>query len=230
VLAVALTAEETENGFVSMELRTPLVLENLTCSELHYKLFAHEEYKCSGRINAGLEEGLLTVGEWESLEQATLSLSLHLSGWEPAHLALVPAPDGSERRSTLRLLDQHNRPLILEASVVLGGSGSNAALRVSVWAKFVLLNRTPLPLLFRQFKRTAELTGRSLQLAAGQKLEVRVVQRGKVRVSNRAVCRTRRRTYRRLGRMPTTRRARRRETRSGAPRPRCIAWYAYLHA
>lgn len=166
VLAVALSAEHTEGGLLSVEVRAPLVLENLTAAALHFRLSAHGEHKCGGRVAAGAEEAVLTVGEWESIEEAALALEMHLTGWEPARLPLRPPADGKEERVTISMLDQHDRPLLLEVSVAMG---QGATMRVSVWSKFVLYNRTRLPLLFRQFRRSADLVpGRAHKLAAGQ--------------------------------------------------------------
>lgn len=119
-------------------LLPPLRLHNLLPCDLLYKLASG----CQGRVSPSETANVHDV----DLEAQT-EVTLTLDSYPGAERIIVPSGHTGSVDYRLRLTDIKGRPLILRASIQMRkGSG----LQITISAPYWLINRTGLPLVFRQ--------------------------------------------------------------------------------
>lgn len=121
----------------SITLWPPLRLNNLLPCDLLYKLVSGTQGRIASSETASVHEVDL---------ERELSITLTLDGYPGAGTLIIPS-GFSSNETTLRLTDVKQRILNLRATVtVMKGLG----MQISVYAPYWLVNRTGLPLVFRQ--------------------------------------------------------------------------------
>ncbi|XP_055907883.1 intermembrane lipid transfer protein Vps13D isoform X2 [Eupeodes corollae] len=124
----------------------PLRITNLLCCDLLYKISGQVQDKTTshtqGRITSSTTANIYEV----SLEEA-ISLSITLDNYKVSGQLKIPVGHTGVVEPKLKLLDINNRDLHLRASIqAIKGNG----MEIFISAPFWLVNRTGLPLVFRQ--------------------------------------------------------------------------------
>ncbi|XP_020712491.2 intermembrane lipid transfer protein Vps13D isoform X3 [Athalia rosae] len=114
----------------------PITLTNLLPHEISYTVASE-----SGRILPGNSADLHTVNNAEQLE-----VNIQLEGYPGTGMLLLPQNSNSFT-GRMRLTDSSGRILFLHATVVVE---KGSALRINITAPYWIINKTGLPLVFRQ--------------------------------------------------------------------------------
>ncbi|CAH1990127.1 unnamed protein product [Acanthoscelides obtectus] len=121
-------------------------LENLLPVDIDYVLSGEK-----GRIKAGATASITTVDP-----DKTVSLEVILEGFETCNAIVVPAGCTNEFTGRIKLEDSKHRKLYLLAYISLNKS---AKVKITITAYFWIINRTGLPLVFRQSGTSTESAG-----------------------------------------------------------------------
>ncbi len=97
-----------------------------------------------------------------------MALTLSLDQFPNAADVILPANCSSTFEARVRLTDAQDRPLFLQVRVApvvsgAGAGGVGGAVRVTVYAPIWLVNKTGLPLVFRQEGYTIEAAGQDVE-------------------------------------------------------------------
>ncbi|XP_063232383.1 intermembrane lipid transfer protein Vps13D [Bacillus rossius redtenbacheri] len=123
----------------TITLLPPISVTNLLPCELHYAV--KELGGQSGRVRPGTAASLHQVDPETAVE-----LSFRLESFPQAGCLLVP-PGAAGCQAVLRLHDAVGRSLLLQCRVAVA---QGAGIKISVSAPFWIVNKTALPLVFRQ--------------------------------------------------------------------------------
>ncbi|KAI9588448.1 hypothetical protein GQX74_004293 [Glossina fuscipes] len=116
----------------------PLKLKNLLCCDLLFKITGHTH----GRINASEEIEIYTVDINEAF-----CLTITLDNYKLSGQLKIPMGHSGTVEPKLKLIDVLNRELFLSVSIqALPGKGMEIYISAPIW----IINKTGLPLLFRQ--------------------------------------------------------------------------------
>lgn len=132
-------------------LLPPLRLHNLLPCDLLYRLANNSQ----GRVSPSETANVYEV----DLENQT-EITLTLDSYPGAEKIIIPPGTVGSVDYRIRLTDTKNRPLILRASIqMIKGSG----LQITISAPYWLINRTGLPLIFRQEGVSQESSGQFVE-------------------------------------------------------------------
>ncbi|GLH07616.1 Vacuolar protein sorting-associated protein 13D [Gryllus bimaculatus] len=122
----------------SITLLSPVTVTNLLPHELHFSL------------KDSVTEDRIRPGNSVTLQQVDLEKSLELMFWlenYPGPGTLVVPPSAGHLKTRIRLQDPQSRRLLLQAAVFARRGGG---LSICISAPFWIINKTSLPLVFRQ--------------------------------------------------------------------------------
>lgn len=127
----------------------PLTIVNLLPCEINYSI--------------GDVVGALSIGSQQRIYHVdtTKPIDVHfmMAGFPQSKaLNIDPGATGSFHHS-LEMFDKHNRSLYLDAEIILSSSGEEPAVQVFISAQFWLINKTGLPLIFKQEGAALEAAG-----------------------------------------------------------------------
>ncbi|XP_025991490.2 vacuolar protein sorting-associated protein 13D isoform X1 [Solenopsis invicta] len=120
----------------TITVMAPITLTNLLPYELTYEAGVE-----GGRITPGCSADLHCANLTENLE-----ITIQLDGYPGYGLIILP-PNSSSFTTRLKLLDSATRILYLQASVIVE---KGAAVQINITAPYWIINKTGLPLVFRQ--------------------------------------------------------------------------------
>lgn len=133
----------------SITFMPPLTIVNLLPCELKYSI---------GEIS-----GSLTKGSQQKIHQVDTTrpadLFFSMNGFPRSKaIKIDPGATGSFQH-TLEMIDKNNRSLYLDAKIVLASLGEEPAVQVIIHAPFWFINKTRLPLVFKQEGAALEAAG-----------------------------------------------------------------------
>lgn len=133
----------------SVKFMPPLTIVNLLPCEIHYKI--------------GMIEGTLSKASQHKIHHVdtTRSTNVHFkmnNFPQSKPLTIDPGATGSFHH-TLEMFDNRNRSLYLKAEVVMVSMGEELAVQIVVYAPFWFINKTRLPLIFKQEGAALEAAG-----------------------------------------------------------------------
>lgn len=133
----------------SMSFIPPLTIVNLLPCKLQYFI---------GEI-----EGLLSTGSQQKIYHVDTTKTTHvnfkMNGFPQSKpINIDPGATGSFHH-TLEMFDKKNRSLFLNAKIILASQGEEPAVQVIIYSPFWLINKTKLPLIFKQEGAALEAAG-----------------------------------------------------------------------
>ncbi|XP_064629557.1 intermembrane lipid transfer protein VPS13D-like isoform X2 [Lineus longissimus] len=131
----------------SITLAPPVVIENLLPVELHYYLKMTD---IKGTVKAGKEAALYSADLTQQME-----LGIKLENFEKCRELVIP-PGTTNYLVKLRVYDNNDRLLNLQVRIMAKHGGS---LRLTVSAPFWLINKSGLPIIFKQDNAKLEAAG-----------------------------------------------------------------------
>lgn len=144
---------------LTFHLFPPLRIENLLPHDIRYIVFdktARHDYR--DVLSQGEADPIHTINPLNTLG---LSIDIPHTDFHPSEAAIISSEDRDFRDSTIVVYDSQRRPLELQLNYM--DNPHYGGRRVSVYAPYVLVNKTTLQLLFR-----AKSIVSSSKLAAGQ--------------------------------------------------------------
>jgi len=133
----------------SMNFIPPLTLVNLLPCKIQYFIGETE-----GTLEAGAQHSIYHVDTTKPAE-----VSFKMNGFPQSKaLNIDPGATGSFQQ-TLEIFDKRNRSLYLHARVILSSAGEEPSVQVMVYSPFWFINKTRLPLIFKQEGAALEAAG-----------------------------------------------------------------------
>lgn len=121
-------------------------LSNLLPIDLNYNLSG-----VTGRVLSGSNAAIANVNPEDSLE-----FEINLENFQTSNKIVIPSGLSTEFTCRLRLEDERNRKLYLSAII---SPNKNAKLKITISAPFWIINKTGLPLIYRQAGTSQECAG-----------------------------------------------------------------------
>lgn len=133
----------------SMSFIPPLTIINLLPCKIQY---------CIGNI-----DGLLTMGSQQRIYHVdttkVTNVNFKMNGFPLSKpINIDPGATGSFHH-TLEMFDKKNRSLYLNAKIILASQGEEPAMQVIIYSQFWFINKTKLPLIFKQEGAAVEAAG-----------------------------------------------------------------------
>ncbi|KZC09178.1 Vacuolar protein sorting-associated protein 13D [Dufourea novaeangliae] len=121
----------------TISVMAPIILTNLLPHELLFEIGAE-----NGRILPGGNADIHTVNMEEQLE-----VTVQMDGYPGSGTMILPPNNGNSFTARLRLTDSSGRILFLHAAVNIE---KGSAIQINITAPYWIINKTGLPLVFRQ--------------------------------------------------------------------------------
>lgn len=133
----------------SMSFIPPLTIVNLLPCKIQYFI--------------GDIDGLLTMGSQQRIYHVDTTKATHvnfkMNGFPLSKpISIDPGATGSFQH-TLEMFDKKNRSLYLNAKIILSSQGEEPAMQVIIYSPFWFINKTKLPLIFKQEGAASEAAG-----------------------------------------------------------------------
>lgn len=145
------TAGETDKSLpvYTLTFLPPLTIINLLPCELKFYI---------GEISGSLSKGSQQQINHVDLTKPT-EVHFEMNGFPRSRaIAIDPGATGSFQY-TLEMFDKNNRSLYLNAKIILASLGEEPAVQVIIYASFWFINKTMLPLVFKQEGASLEAAG-----------------------------------------------------------------------
>lgn len=133
----------------TIEFKSPLTIVNLLPYQVNYIVS-----DITGQLALGIEEKINRVDITKPIE-----IHLAMEGFPRSKpLNIDPGATGSFYQ-TIEMFDKRNRSLYLKAKIILSSNGEERAVEIIIYAEYWFLNKTGIPLIFKQEGAASEAAG-----------------------------------------------------------------------